>query len=58
MADYEARIAPFINQEFWVTTEWWSGEPPHRGIDIATEASVGNAPLYSMVNRNCYKERK
>lgn len=50
MADYKAKIAPFINEVFYVTTVWWSGDPPHRGIDIATAHSAGNAPLYSIVN--------
>lgn len=33
MADYEAKIAPFINQEFWVTSEFGeprSGRDPHK----------------------------
>lgn len=38
MADYEARIAPFINVEFYVTAEF--GQYPlggeHNGLDIAT----------------------
>lgn len=37
MADYEARIAPFINTTFYVTSIF--GVQPtrtHRGIDIAT----------------------
>lgn len=50
MADYEARIAPFINQEFWITSEWWEEPRNHRGLDIATPSSLGNVPLYSMCN--------
>lgn len=33
MADYEAKIAPFINQEFWVTSEFGEPRPgrdPHK----------------------------
>lgn len=48
MADYNARIAPFINVTFYVTSEWW--EPRsyyHKGLDISTG---GNDPLYSMFN--------
>lgn len=48
MADYIARIAPFINQEFYVTSEWWEEPRNHRGLDIATPSSQGNVPLYSM----------
>lgn len=39
MADYEARIAPFINTTFYVTSifgEPREGRAPHKGIDIAT----------------------
>lgn len=50
MADYEARIAPFINVTFYVTSEWWEQPRNHRGLDIATLASLGNVPLYSMCN--------
>lgn len=48
MADYEAKIAPFINVEFYVTSEWWEQPRNHRGLDIATPSSLGNVPLYSM----------
>ena len=53
MADYTAKIAPFINQEFYVTSEF--GEPrqgrdPHKGLDIATPSALGGANLYSMCN--------
>lgn len=50
MADYEARIAPFINVIFYVTSEWWEQPRNHRGLDIATPSSMGNVPLYSMCN--------
>lgn len=51
MADYEARIAPFINIEFVVTSEWWEQPRNHRGLDIATYHSAGtNVPVYSMCN--------
>lgn len=51
MADYEARIAPFINQIFYVTSVWWEQPRNHRGLDIATPASAGaNVPVYSMAN--------
>lgn len=48
MAVIECRIAPFINVEFVITSEWW--EPRsynHKGLDISTG---GNDPLYSMFN--------
>lgn len=49
MADYQARIAPFINVEFVITSEWWEQPRNHRGLDIATYYSAGtNVPLYSM----------
>lgn len=51
MADYNARIAPFINQIFYVTSEWWEQPRNHRGLDIATPHSAGdNIPVYSMCN--------
>lgn len=48
MVDYEAKIAPYINQEFWVTSEF--GEPregrdPHKGLDIATPSALGRGRL-------------
>ena len=47
----EARIAPFINIEFVVTSEWWEQPRNHRGLDIATYSSAGNnVPVYSMCN--------
>lgn len=51
MADYEARVAPFINVTFYVTSAFGEPRPgraPHKGIDIATPAP-GN-DLYSMVD--------
>ena len=49
MADYEAKIAPFINQIFYVTSQWWEQPRNHRGLDIATPKSAGdNIPVYSM----------
>lgn len=38
MADYEAKIAPYINTTFYVTSVF--GEQPrnHKGLDIATPA--------------------
>lgn len=48
MADYEARIAPFINQIFYITSVWWEEPRNHRGLDIATPTSVGNFPVCSM----------
>ena len=50
MADYVARIAPFINVTFYVTSVWWEQPRNHRGLDIATASSLGNVPLYSMCN--------
>lgn len=47
MADYNARVAPFINKTFYVTA--MAGRYPsggyHSGLDISTEA---NDPLYSI----------
>ena len=34
--DYIARIAPFINVKFYVTSEWWEQPRNHRGLDIST----------------------
>lgn len=48
MADYIAKIAPFINQTFYVTSVWWEQPRNHRGLDIATPSSLGNVELYSM----------
>lgn len=51
MAQYNARIAPFIKIEFVVTSEWWEQPRNHRGLDLATYISAGtNVPLYSMCN--------
>lgn len=43
----EARIAPFINEVFTVTSEWWEEPRNHRGLDISTGTG---SPLYSMCN--------
>lgn len=53
MADYEARIAPFINEIFYVTSifgEERASGVLHKGIDIATPSAGGGANLYSMCN--------
>ena len=36
MADYVAKISPFINVTFYVTSVWWEQPRNHRGLDIAT----------------------
>ena len=49
MAEAVRNIAPFINDQFLITTAWWTerwGEI-HRGLDIATS---GSKPVYSMLN--------
>ena len=54
MAQNVRNIAPFINDEFTITSPWWNerinpitGETEiHRGLDIAT---VGSKPVYSML---------
>ena len=51
-----ARIAPFINDEFVITSKWWNerinpvtGEVEiHRGLDISTYGV--SKPVYSMLN--------
>lgn len=45
MADYQARIAPFIDTTFYLTSIWWEEPRNHRGLDIATP---NGSPLYSM----------
>lgn len=46
-----ARIAPFINVSFWVTSEFWEDRSYyHKGIDIATATALGNVPVYSVCN--------
>lgn len=55
MADVTARIAPFINDEFVITSKWWNerinpvtGEVEiHRGLDISTYGV--SKPVYSML---------
>lgn len=48
MADYNARIAPFINEVFYVTSAqpYYPDGTPHGGFDISTGT---NSPVYSMV---------
>ena len=48
MAVGKAQIAPFINDVFTVTSEWWTnrGGEIHRGLDISTGAKD---PVYSML---------
>ena len=49
-----ARIAPFINDTFWITSKWWNERinpvtgqvEVHRGLDIATS---GSKRVYSML---------
>ena len=49
MAVGNARIAPFINDVFTVTSPWWAdrGGEIHRGLDISTGAKD---PVYSMLD--------
>lgn len=49
MAVGNARIAPFINDVFTVTSPWWTdrGGEIHRGLDISTGAKD---PVYSMLD--------
>lgn len=58
MADYNARIAPFIDITFYVTSVF--GIQPsrtHRGLDIATARSAGYVPMYSMCNGTVIRNR-
>lgn len=58
MADYNARIAPFIDITFYVTSIF--GIQPsrtHRGLDIATATSAGYVPMYSMCNGTVIRNR-
>lgn len=52
MAEYQARIAPFINIEFVVTAQ--AGIYPsggyHSGVDISTGTGTRGSNLYSIVN--------
>lgn len=52
MADYVAKIAPFINKIFYVTAQ--AGVYPdgsyHSGVDISTGTGVKGANLYSICN--------
>lgn len=55
MANSVRNIAPFINENFTITSEWWkerinpvTGEEQiHRGLDITTATT---SPVYSMLN--------
>lgn len=55
MANSVRNIAPFINENFIITSEWWkerinpvTGEEQiHRGLDITTATT---SPVYSMLN--------
>ena len=49
MSDYVCKIAPFINQEFYVTQIFWNNNT-HKGLDLATLRIYGNVELYSMCN--------
>lgn len=52
MADYEARVAPFINKTFYVTAK--AGQYPsggyHSGCDLSTGTGTRGEPLYSICN--------
>ena len=52
MADYNAKVAPFINVTFYVTAQ--AGIYPsgsyHSGIDISTGTGTVGNPLYSICN--------
>lgn len=55
MADYNANIAPFINETFYITAEFGEERPVsgggvryHNGLDIATPSSLGNVDLFSV----------
>ena len=57
MADYNANIAPFINEVFYITSEFGEeretsggGIRYHNGLDIATPSSQGNVDLFSVCN--------
>lgn len=47
MADYQARVAPFINETFYVTgtQPYYSDGTIHGGFDVSTGT---NSPLYAM----------
>lgn len=51
MADFNARIAPFIDITFYLTSVFGVQETRiHKGLDIATATSAGYVPMYSMCN--------
>lgn len=47
MADYEAKIAPIINEEFIITSVFAEQPRNHKGLDISTGK---NSNIYSMSN--------
>ena len=49
MAEYNARVAPFINEEFYVTSAqpYYPDGTIHGGFDISTGV---NSPVYSMTS--------
>lgn len=49
MADFQCKIAPFIDILFYVTQIFWNNNS-HKGIDLATSRIDGNVELYSMCN--------
>lgn len=58
MADYSANIAPFINQTFYVTSEFWEERPGpryHKGLDIAVPMATPTTDvyMYSMCDGKC-----
>ena len=58
MADYNANIAPFINQTFYVTSEFWEQRTGrhHHGLDIAVPYDINNPTdvfVHSMCNGKC-----
>lgn len=63
MAVYNANIAPFINQTFWITSEFWEERPAsgggvryHKGLDIAVPFDLTNPTdvyVYSMCDGVC-----
>ena len=43
----QARVAPFINTTFYVTSEWWEQPRNHKGLDLSTGS---NDTIYSMTD--------
>lgn len=60
---YNPNIAPFINETFWVTSEFWEPRPDgqggtryHKGLDIAVPFDLNNPRdvfVYAMANVEC-----